>query len=401
MHCKTYGIQKDLIIMEKVILIRFSEIFLKGGNRKFFEKRLIDNIKESLKDFEYKFSQSQNRYVISDYDEDSEVEIIEKLKKVFGIHSVSAAAKVKTDFETIRKTALTFFDDTPLSFRVTVRRADKRVDIPSPVMAGEIGGDILEAYPETKVNLSKFDKELYVDIRENGFTYLFTDKIACAGGMPVGTAGKALCLLSGGIDSPVAAYMMAKRGLQIDAVHFHSMPYTSEQAKEKVINLAKIVSGYAGRINLYVVPFTEIQESIHKFCPPEYMITIMRRFMMRISERLALKINAGAIVTGESLGQVASQTMQSMTVTNKVVELLPVFRPLVGFDKEEIIAVSKKIDAFDTSILPYQDCCTIFLPKNPVIRPKPELIERAEKSLDIEKLISDALNNVEIIDVNP
>ena len=303
--------------MERVILLRFSEIFLKGNNRKFFEKKLIDNIKETLKSYEYRFSTSQNRYVVSDYDVDLETEIVERLKKVFGIYSLSVANKVKTDFGEIRKAAVDLFDDTPLKFRVTVRRADKRVEIPSPVMAAEIGGDILEKYPETSVDLTNFDKEVYVDIRENGYTYIFLDKIHCAGGMPVGSSGKALWLLSGGIDSPVAAYMMAKRGLQIDAIHFHSMPYTSEQAKEKVVSLAKIVSAYAGHIKLHVVPFTEIQENIHKFCPPEYMITIMRRIMMRISERLAMQINAGALVTGESLGQVASQTMQSITVTNK------------------------------------------------------------------------------------
>lgn len=385
--------------MERVILLRFSEIFLKGNNRKFFEKKLIDNIKETLKSYKYRFSTSQNRYVVSDYDVDLETEIVERLKKVFGIYSLSVANKVKTDFGEIRKAAVDLFDDTPLKFRVTVRRADIRVEIPSPVMAAEIGGDILEKYPETSVDLTNFDKEVYVDIRENGYTYIFLDKIHCAGGMPVGSSGKALCLLSGGIDSPVAAYMMAKRGLQIDAIHFHSMPYTSEQAKEKVVSLAKIVSAYAGHIKLHVVPFTEIQENIHKFCPPEYMITIMRRIMMRISERLAMQINAGALVTGESLGQVASQTMQSITVTNKVIERLPVFRPLIGFDKEEIVKISKHIDAFETSILPYQDCCTIFLPKNPVIRPKLELIERAEKALDVEGLIKRAMDNIEVIEV--
>ena len=385
--------------MERVILLRFSEIFLKGNNRKFFEKKLIDNIKETLKSYEYRFSTSQNRYVVSDYDVDLETEIVERLKKVFGIYSLSVANKVKTDFDEIRKAAVDLFDNTPLKFRVTVRRADKRVKIPSPVMAAEIGGDILEKYPDTSVDLTNFDKEVYVDIRENGYTYIFLDKIHCAGGMPVGSSGKALCLLSGGIDSPVAAYMMAKRGLQIDAIHFHSMPYTSEQAKEKVVSLAKIVSAYAGHIKLHVVPFTEIQENIHKFCPPEYMITIMRRIMMRISERLAMQINAGALVTGESLGQVASQTMQSITVTNKVIERLPVFRPLIGFDKEEIVRISKHIDAFETSILPYQDCCTIFLPKNPVIRPKLELIERAEKALDVEGLIKRAMDNIEVIEV--
>lgn len=386
--------------MEKVILVRFGEIFLKGNNRKYFEKKLIDNIKHTLREYTYDFKQSQNRYIIENYDADLEKEIILKISKVFGVYSISAAAKVVTDFNTIRKTALRFFDNTPLKFRVTVRRADKRIDMTSTYMAAEIGGDILDAYPALTVDLYNFDKELYVDIRENGYSYLFTDKIMAVGGMPVGCSGRGLCLLSGGIDSPVAVYMMAKRGLQIDAIHFHSMPYTSEQAKEKVVSLAKIVSEYAGKIRLFVVPFTEIQEDIHKNCPPEYMITIMRRIMMRIAENIADNNDCGAIITGESLGQVASQTMQSITVTNAVIKNLPVFRPLIGFDKEEIIAISKKIGTFDTSILPYEDCCTIFLPKNPVIRPKLNLIERAETSLDIESLIESAISRVEIVSIN-
>lgn len=386
--------------MEKVILVRFGEIFLKGNNRKYFEKKLIDNIKHTLREYTYDFKQSQNRYIIENYDADLEKEIILKISKVFGVYSISAAAKVDTDFDTIRKTALSFFDNTPLKFRVTVRRADKRIDMTSTYMAAEIGGDILDAYPALTVDLYNYDKELYVDIRENGYSYLFTDKIMAVGGMPVGCSGRGLCLLSGGIDSPVAVYMMAKRGLQIDAIHFHSMPYTSEQAKEKVVSLAKIVSEYVGKIRLFVVPFTEIQEDIHKNCPPEYMITIMRRIMMRIAEKIAENNDCGAIITGESLGQVASQTMQSITVTNAVIKNLPVFRPLIGFDKEEIIEISKKIGTFDTSILPYEDCCTIFLPKNPVIRPKLNLIERAETPLDIESLIESAISRVEIISIN-
>lgn len=387
--------------MEKIILIRFGEIFLKGNNRKYFEKRLIDNIKDSLHAYQFDFRTSQNRYYIENYDADLETEIVNRLKKVFGIHSVSVAAKIPTEPDEIRKAAVEFFDDTPLTFRVTVRRADKKFPYESPTFAAEIGGDILDKYPETSVDLYKFDKELYVDIRENGYTYIFTDKILCAGGMPVGCGGKGLCLLSGGIDSPVAAYMMAKRGLSIDALHFHSMPYTSEQAKEKVVTLAKEVAAYAGKIHLFVVPFTEIQENIHKFCPPEYMITIMRRIMMRIAERVARRNSCGALITGESLGQVASQTMQSITVTNAVIENLPVFRPLIGFDKDEIIEIAQKIGTFETSILPYQDCCTIFLPKNPVIRPKLELIEYAEEKLDVEGLVKKAIENIEYIEIRP
>lgn len=383
--------------MEKIILIRFGEIFLKGNNRKFFEKKLIENIKTSLKGYKYEFKQSQNRYIVEKYDGDFELEIINRLTKVFGIHSLSVAAKIPTDFDLIKKTALEFFDDAPVKFRVTVRRADKKIDMTSTEIAADIGAVILEAFPEAVVELFKFDKELYVDIRENGYTYLFTDKISGSGGMPVGCGGRGMCLLSGGIDSPVAAYMMAKRGLALDAVHFHSMPYTSEQAKEKVISLAELTGEYTQGMRLFVVPFTEIQENIHKFCPPEYMVIIMRRFMMRIAEMLAVENDCGALITGESLGQVASQTMQSITVTNAVINRLPVFRPLIGFDKEEIVAIAKKTGTFETSILPYQDCCTIFLPKNPVIRPKLQLIERAEAALNIDGLIEKAVKGAELI----
>ena len=386
--------------MERVILLRFSEIFLKGNNRKFFEKKLIDNIKETLKSYEYRFSTSQNRYVVSDYDVDLETEIVERLKKVFGIYSLSVANKVKTDFDEIRKAAVDLFDDTPLKFRVTVRRADKRVEIPSPVMAAEIGGDILEKYPETLVDLTNFDKEVYVDIRENGYTYIFLDKIHCAGGMPVGSSGKALCLLSGGIDSPVAAYMMAKRGLQIDAIHFHSMPYTSEQAKEKVVSLAKIVSAYAGHIKLHVVPFTEIQEQIRMNCPEDHFTLIMRRFMMRLAQRVADEVRAKALVTGECLGQVASQTMEALRVSEDVVEL-PVLRPLIGMDKEEIIRISRKIGTFDTSILPYEDCCTVFTPRHPKTKPSVEEAREYESALDVEGLCQRAMANREMIRVKP
>jgi thiamine biosynthesis protein ThiI len=238
-----------------------------------------------------------------------------------------------------------------------------------------------------------------VDIRENGQTFIFHEIIMCAGGMPVGTSGSGLLLLSGGIDSPVAGYMMAKRGMPITAIHFHSYPYTSEQAKEKVVDLGKIISKYTGHFKLHVVSFTKIQEELHEKCNEEFMITLMRRIMYRIAERLALKLGVQSIVTGENLGQVASQTVESMTVTNNVVKTLPIFRPLISFDKEEITKISKNIGAYETSILPYEDCCTVFLPKHPLIRPKVDKCEREESKLDLEKLIEDAMANIEVIEI--
>ena len=266
-------------------------------------------------------------------------------------------------------------------------------------LAARLGGAVLESNPNLTVNLHVFDTDLYVDIRENGLSYLFTDKIMGAGGMPVGTAGAGMVLLSGGIDSPVAAYMMAKRGLKLHAIHFHSAPYTSEMAKQKVVDLAGIVKNYSGPIVLHVIPFTDVQLKIHEKCPAELMITIMRRFMMRIAERVAKANSCGALITGESLGQVASQTMESITVTNGVIEDLPVFRPLIGMDKTEIMDIARNIDTYDTSILPYEDCCTVFLPKNPVIRPKLETVLKAEAKLDVETLIAACIENQEIINV--
>ena len=261
-----------------------------------------------------------------------------------------------------------------------------------------LGGVVLDKNPNLKVDLYNPELVINVEIRVNNKTYIYSNLYPCANGLPLGSAGKGLLLLSGGIDSPVAGYLMSKRGLKLEAVHFHSYPYTSAQAKEKVIELAKEISEYCGEIKLHVVSFTEIQEQIHKNCDAEYMITIMRRIMMRIAERLCKENGLGAIVTGESLGQVASQTMQSMTVTNSVVSL-PVFRPVIAFDKEEIMNVARKIGTYETSILPYEDCCTVFLPKNPVIRPTISRAEYLEKSLDIDSLVETAVLNEEIIDI--
>lgn len=381
------------------ILIRYGEIFLKGNNRGYFESALAKNIRTALENFKFKFVRAQNRFLLEDYDEAYETDIIDKLTKIFGIHSVSVAVKVKSTEEELEKAAVLMMKDKSGTFRVTVNRADKKIQKSSMELAARLGGAVLESNPNLTVNLHVFDTDLYVDIRENGLSYLFTDKIMGAGGMPVGTAGAGMVLLSGGIDSPVAAYMMAKRGLKLHAIHFHSAPYTSEMAKQKVVDLAGIVKNYSGPIVLHVIPFTDVQLKIHEKCPAELMITIMRRFMMRIAERVAKANSCGALITGESLGQVASQTMESITVTNGVIEDLPVFRPLIGMDKTEIMDIARNIDTYDTSILPYEDCCTVFLPKNPVIRPKLETVLKAEAKLDVETLIAACIENQEIINV--
>ncbi len=382
--------------MEHTIIIRYSEIFLKGNNRYVFENILISNIKQALKGVKYTFNKTQSRYFIENYPIANEEEIVNKLSKVFGIHSLSKAIKVKSDYALIKEVA-NEISPKKGTFRVTVRRADKRIEKSSMEFQAEIGAYLLENNPNLTVDLFDYDFEVYVDMRENGFSYVFSQKIEGQGGMPVGSSAAGMLLLSGGIDSPVAGYMMAKRGMKMHAIHYHSYPYTSENAKEKVVELARLLSQYTGKIELSVVPFTNIQFAIHEHCPKEFMITIMRRFMMKIAERVAKNSKCAALITGESLGQVASQTAESINVTNSVVTI-PVFRPLIGMDKEEIIKISKKIDTFNTSILPYEDCCTVFLPKNPVIRPDLNVIIEAEKKIpNIEQLIDEAVEGIETI----
>ena len=379
----------------KVIIIRYSEIHLKGNNRDFFESALVNNIKSVLKDYKYEFSRSNARYVVRNFDEIYLDEIIDAIKNVFGVHSLSVAEEVDTDYAEISKAALEFAPQNG-TFKVNTNRADKRFPMPSMKVSAEVGGDILQRYPELTVDLFNPEHVVNIDIRENGKTFVYSEIIKAVNGMPVGTGGKGIVMLSGGIDSPVAAYMMAKRGMSLRAVHFHSFPYTSMQAKQKVLDLAKIVKKYTLRMTVDVVSFTEIQTAIHEKCPEEYMITIMRRFMMRIAERIAKNHGAGAVITGESLGQVASQTLESITSTNSVATI-PVFRPLIGFDKDEIIEISQKIGAFETSILPYEDCCTIFLPKRPVTKPRLAQVEKVERALDVETLVENALNSIETV----
>lgn len=382
----------------KVIIIRYSEIHLKGNNREFFESALISNIKAALKGFEYDFSRTNGRYVIRNFDETRLDDITDIVKNVFGVHSLSVAEEIDSDYGEIKRAAL-LFAPAAGSFKVSTNRADKRFSMPSMKVSAEIGGEILEKHPNLTVDLFNPQNVVNIDIRENGKTFVFSQIIKAVNGMPVGTGGKGIVMLSGGIDSPVAAYMMAKRGMTLRALHFHSFPYTSMQAKQKVLDLAKIIKKYTLHLTVDVVSFTEIQTAIHEKCPEEYMITIMRRFMMRIAERIAKNNNAGAIITGESLGQVASQTLESLTSTNSVATL-PVFRPLIGFDKDEIIEISQKIGAFETSILPYEDCCTIFLPKRPVTKPRLSAVEKVESVLDVDALVENALANIETVAID-
>ena len=381
----------------KVIIIRYSEIHLKGNNRDFFESILISNIKHVLSDYDYQFGRSNARYVIRNFDENYTEQILDAVKNVFGVYSVSPAEEVPSTYEDISSAALSM---APVygTFKVNTNRADKRFPIPSMKLSADIGGKILEQNPTLKVDLFHPDTVVSIDIRENGKTFVYSEVIKGVNGMPVGTAGKGIIMLSGGIDSPVAMYMMAKRGMTLRSVHFHSFPYTSMQAKQKVLDLAKIVKKYTLHMTVDVVSFTEIQTAIHEKCPEEYMITIMRRFMMRIAEKLAQKHGAGAVITGESLGQVASQTLESITSTTSVATL-PVFRPLIGFDKDEIIEIAQRIGTFETSILPYEDCCTIFLPKKPVTKPRLSAVLKVESALDVETLVNNALQNIEVVEI--
>ncbi len=379
----------------KVVIIRYSEIHLKGNNREFFESALISNIKHVLQDYTYEFARSNARYIIRKFDESQLEQIVDAVKNVFGVHSLSVAEEVDSNVEQIKAAALALAP-TSGSFKVNTNRADKKFPIHSMNLSADIGGDILEANPSLTVDLFHPDHVVNIDIRENGKTFVYSEIIKAVNGMPVGTAGKGVVMLSGGIDSPVAAYMMAKRGMTLRAVHFHSFPYTSMQAKQKVLDLAKLVKEYSLRMTVDVVSFTEIQTAIHEKCPEEYMITIMRRFMMRIAEKLARMNGCGAVITGESLGQVASQTLESITSTNSVANI-PVFRPLIGFDKDEIIEIAERIGTFKTSILPYEDCCTIFLPKKPVTKPRLDAVLKVESALDVDTLVNNAMQNIETI----
>ncbi len=385
--------------MKTAIIIRYCEIHLKGKNRGYFEKLLKDNIKKSIKDVNCTFTAMHSRYLIEDFDEFDYEILAEKLKKIAGIHTFSKAFVVENNIESIVDATKILCEGKSGTFKVNTNRADKTFTPNSMETSMLIGGRLLEVYyDKLKVDVKNPDFTVYVDIREDGKTFVYSDVVYCMSGMPVGSAGKGLLLISGGIDSPVAGYLTCKRGMKLDCLHFHSFPYTGEAAKEKVVDLTKKIAEYNGGMNLYVVSFTKIQEAIHENCPEEFMITLMRRFMMRIAERLAIKTGNQAIITGESLGQVASQTIESITSSNSVVTM-PVLRPLIMQDKIDIIEISKKIDTYETSILPYEDCCTVFLPKFPAIKPNLDRVKRAESKLDVEALIEEAMSNIEKITI--
>lgn len=382
--------------MEKVIIIRYCELYLKGKNRGYFERLFAVNIERSLKGIRHELRRKSGRYLIEGFEEDDVDRILAKLCKVFGIHTLSVAYKVTSDFDNIYAAARLV---APVcgTFKVETHRADKSFPMNSMQLSAAIGGRLLDDVKSLSVDVHSPEHVVNIDVREDGTSLVFGSFIKGAGGMPVGSAGKGLLLISGGIDSPVAGHMIAKRGMSLDCVHFHSYPYTNMQAKEKVIDLAKVLSEYACGMNLHVIKVTHIQEEIHKKCNGEYMVTLLRRFMMRIAEKIAESCGAQCIITGESLGQVASQTIEGMTSSNAVIERLPVLRPLCGFDKNEIIERSKDIGTYDISILPYEDCCTVFLPKHPVTRPKMEDVLSEEAKLDVQALVAEALSTLELI----
>ena len=384
-------------------LIKYAEIGTKGKNRFLFEDALIKQIKHALRPVEGKFiiSKESGRIYMDAQGEYDYDEVIAALKRVFGIAWICPMFQIeKTDFEEIKKEVASYVDqvyeDKNFTFKVDAKRVDKKYPVSSEQMNRDLGEVILDTFPETKVDVHHPDVLLKVEVRK--LVNIHSVMIPGPGGMPVGTNGKAMLLLSGGIDSPVAGYMIAKRGVMIDAVYFHAPPYTSERAKQKVVDLAKLVSRYSGPINLHVVNFTDIQLYIYEQCPHEELTIIMRRYMMKIAESIAKETGSLALITGESIGQVASQTVQSLAATNEVCTM-PVFRPVIGFDKQEIVDISEKIGTYETSIQPYEDCCTIFVAKHPVTKPNIKVIHKSEENLaeKIDELVKTALETVEVI----
>ncbi len=382
-------------MMEKVVIIRYAEIHLKGKNRGYFERIFIINLERALKGLRHELHRTSGRYLVEKFDTARYEEVMERVGRVFGVHSCSEGLLVPNDMDSIFEAAKCV---APASgtFKVETHRADKKFPLTSMEISAEIGGRLLAHNHALKVDVHDPAAHVYVDIRENGTALVFGSYRPGAGGMPVGTAGTGLLLLSGGIDSPVAGYMMAKRGMTVEPLHFHSYPYTNEGAKEKVRELAALLAKYTLVDRLRTVNVAHIQEEIHKHCAADLNVTLLRRFMVRIAERIAGKVGAQCLITGESLGQVASQTMEGLTSSNSVATL-PILRPLIGFDKEEIIERARRIGSYETSVLPYEDCCTVFLPEHPAIRPKLSYIEEEEAKLDVEALIEEAMGTLEYI----
>ena len=387
--------------MDKVISVSLGEIALKGLNRKYFEDQLISKMRKAIGEIEYNKIYKEQGKIYIETPEDNFDLIINRLKKVFGLVYISPCYRVEKDIEQIELATIKIVKEklskaNIKTFKVVTNRADKSFPIKSPEVSSHMGAVILRNFEELSVDVHNPSIYLYIDIKKNAYIYI--DKIEGCRGMPVGSNGHGLLLLSGGIDSPVAGFMMAKRGMDISGVHFHSYPFTSERAEEKVKNLAKKLSIYTGNIKLYSVNILEIQKELNKKCPEKEMTILSRRFMMRIAEKIALSNEMDALITGESLGQVASQTIEGISVVNSAVNI-PILRPLIGLDKRDIIDIANDIDTYEISILPYDDCCTLFSPKHPVTNPKLQNIEYSETNVDVDGLIKDVINNMEIYNI--
>lgn len=385
---------------QEIFLLKLGEVVLKGQNRQSFEDKLLANVRRRVKNCgSFQCSLRQSTIYVEPQGEDCDMEAAwDACRQVFGIAAVARAVPCEKTVDAIVEAARTYLADAfavAKSFKVESKRADKMFPMNSIQLSQAVGGDLAELFPHVAVDVHTPDLTVFVEIREK-YAYVHTPSVPGAGGLPIGMGGVAVSLLSGGIDSPVSSYMIAKRGVKLEMVHFFSPPYTSNEAKEKVLSLAKLLVPWCGRLTVQIVPFTEIQEEIRRNCPEEFFTLIMRRFMMRISQRVADQVKAKALVTGENLGQVASQTMEALRVTEDVVDL-PVLRPLIGMDKEEIVRLSRKIGTFDTSILPYEDCCTVFTPRHPRTKPNLDEVREAEAVLDIEGLIDRAMTNREFV----
>lgn len=388
----------------EILLLKLGEVVLKGLNRKAFEDKLMNNVRRRIRRFgDFRVLVRQSTIYVEPQNDQCDMEsAFAACCQVFGVAAVARAVPCEKTVEAIVDTAVAYLSDdfaAARSFKVESKRADKLFPMTSIQLSQAVGGELAERFPQVVVDVHNPDLTVYVEIREK-YAYVHAPSVPGAGGLPVGMGGTAVSLLSGGLDSPVSSWMMARRGVQLEMVHFVSPPYTSQQALDKVLELARELTAYCGRMVVHVIPFTKIQEEIRKNCPEEYFTLIMRRFMMRISEAVAKRAGAGALVTGESLGQVASQTMLALGTTEDVTTL-PVLRPLIGMDKVEIIRMSREIGVFDTSILPYEDCCTVFTPRHPCTRPKVEDVREAEAALDVDALVAEALAGDQWVRVKP
>ena len=388
----------------EMLLLKLGEVVLKGLNRRSFEDKLVKTVRHRMKACgSFQVYVRQSTIYVEPQKDDCDMEAAYKAaKQIFGVVTVARAVPCEKDLNAIVETAKTYLADefaAAKTFKVESKRADKNFYLNSIQISQAVGGDLAEIFPHVAVDVHKPDLTVYVEIREK-FAYVHAPSVAGAGGLPVGTGGRAVSLLSGGLDSPVSSWMIARRGVELEMVHFESPPYTSQQAQDKVIQLAQDLTPYCGRLLIHVIPFTKIQEEIRMNCPEEYFTLIMRRFMMRIAEAVAKKAGAHALVTGESLGQVASQTMMALGVTEDVTSM-PVLRPLIGTDKVEIIRIAREIGTYETSILPYEDCCTVFTPRHPAIRPDIEAVREAESVLDIDALVAEALESQTWVRVKP